>query len=356
MVEEKVEELEEILENPWDNVYWFARWLIDTDRYGAPGRNSKLMLSISAEVREKLSELRDEDEETAVETLYNVICNLILSDRDPTTKIYRQLEVFCRDIHKKILTRKDVEVFALTCERVMVPINRALEIIPNDDYTFAESVASVLLTTKKEEGLKTVISIWDDLGLHGCLTAERTQVVEAFKALREHLNEHYPQRDIDIILTAFIQEFERRLLQKRKGRAGRSLEDVTTFILQHFHIKAVHVPTHITASLELDRLVSCKDGTYIGISCKRTFRERWKQAFTSDMKLLNQNKIKALWHALTFDRDLSNDKIEEIGKHRGIIYLPDDSPRFKEAIRNPKIKGYVRPLSHFIEDIELEIG
>src|SRR5262249_27478582 len=138
----------------------------------------------------------------------------------------------------KLLTIKDAEVFGLTCERVMVPINRALEEVPSDDRAFGEAVASALLSTKKEEGLKTVISMWDDLGLHGCLTAERTQVVEGFRMLREHLSNGFHQRDSDIILSAFVQEFERRLSQKRKRRAGRSLEDVTTFILHQFDIKA----------------------------------------------------------------------------------------------------------------------
>jgi hypothetical protein len=112
----------------------------------------------------------------------------------------------------------------------------------------------------------------------------------------------------------------------------------------------------VTTSLELDRMVWCKDGWAIGISCKRTFRERWKQAFTSNMQLLDEHHIKALWHAVTFDRDLSDNKIEEIGTHRGIVYLPDDSECFRTASANPLLKEFVRPLTHFISDLKREIG
>lgn len=45
------------------------------------------------------------------------------------------------------------------------------------------------------------------------------------------------------------------------------------------------------------------------------------------MDLLNRHKIRELWHVLTYDKDFSDDKITEIGSHRAILYLPDDSPK-----------------------------
>lgn len=74
------------------------------------------------------------------------------------------------------------------------------------------------------------------------------------------------------------------------------------------------------------------------------------------MQLLDEHRIKALWHAVTFDRDLSDNKLQEIGTHRGIVYLPDDSERFRSASTNPRIKAFVRPLTHFISDLKHEIG
>lgn len=74
------------------------------------------------------------------------------------------------------------------------------------------------------------------------------------------------------------------------------------------------------------------------------------------MQLLDEHRIRTLWHAVTFDRDLSDNKIEEIGTHRGIIYLPDDSARYQSAITDPHLKEFVRPLTHFISDLKHEIG
>jgi hypothetical protein len=157
-------------------------------------------------------------------------------------------------------------------------------------------------------------------------------------------------------LTSFCQEFERRVGQKRKGRAGRGVEGVTSFILDYYKIKASEKPEHFTTGLEIDRWVKTKSGWYIGISCKRTLRERWKQAYTTDLDLLNQHKIKALWHVMTFDRDLSDDKLTEMGSHRAIFYLPDLSDRYQSASTHTGMSNYVRPLTSFVQDLKKEVN
>ncbi|MEW6587290.1 MAG: hypothetical protein AB1442_16985, partial [Nitrospirota bacterium] len=240
----------------------------------------------------------------------------------------------------------------------IIPITLALKEIPSNDSVFAQSIVGALLETEGEAGLPTVINLWDDLGAYGCMTAERVQVVKAFDLLRKHLTAlHLHDTDENLILTAFCQEFERRVGQQRKGRAGRSVESVTALILDHFRLgPASEMPEHFTTGLEIDRWVRDRDGWYIGISCKRTLRERWKQAYTTDIDLLNRHKIKALWHVLTFDRDLSDDKLTEMGSHRAIFYLPDDSPRYRFARDHPGMKDYVRPMSHFVADLRAAIG
>jgi hypothetical protein len=70
------------------------------------------------------------------------------------------------------------------------------------------------------------------------------------------------------------------------------------------------------------------------------------------MDLLSRHKIRELWHVLTYDKDLSDDKITEIGSHRAVLYLPDDSPRLENALLHPGMKNYVRPMTHFIEDLK----
>jgi len=347
----------QISQSPWDNVYWFARMLIASDKYGGVGVDTATMLQIAVAVRTGLTRLSSEEDEVITMALMETIRN-IMRKRWGHTKKSGVVEALCEDLSERLLTPKDFQVLALTCERVMVPITQALDAIPSDDRVFAESIAGALLKTKGEAGLSTVINLWDDLGSYGCMTAERVEIVQAFGLLRKHLAElGLTEVEENLILTAFCQEFERRVGQKRKGRAGRGVENITSLILEHFGFERVsEKPEHFTTGLEIDRWVKCKDGWYIGISCKRTLRERWKQAYTTDVDLLNRHKIKALWHVLTFDNDLSDDKLTEMGSHRAIFYLADDSPRYKSASKHPGMQNYVRPMSEFVADLASEVG
>ena len=63
----------------------------------------------------------------------------------------------------------------------------------------------------------------DDIGSKGCMSAEREEIVETFGYLRDGLNNLLSNKEKDIVLTTFCQEFERRVAQKRKGRAGRGV-------------------------------------------------------------------------------------------------------------------------------------
>lgn len=278
----------------------------------------------------------------------------ILMNRWERTRKQDAVEALCEDLSRHLLSL----VLAFTCEHILIPTSDALRDIPDNDRKFAESIVQALLKTKGEAALPTVINLWDDLGSYGCMTAERTEIVRIFGLLRNHVRAmNLNELEENLILTAFCQEFERRVGQKRKGRAGRGVESVTSLILEHFEFsRTSEGPEHFTTGLEVDRWVKCKDGWYIGISCKRTLRERWKQAYTTDIDLLNRHKIKALWHVVTFDRDLSDDKLTEMGSHRARLYLADDSPRYLSASRHPGMSVYVRPISRFVSDLREEAG
>ncbi|MBI4683624.1 MAG: hypothetical protein HY755_00305 [Nitrospirae bacterium] len=343
-----------ILENPWDNVYWFSRFLINSDKYGGVGAETETMLKLASGLEVLIDKLKGKtDEESIVQSASEFIRNTLL-ERWGSTKRRKQVLNLCQDIGKRLNSIIDIEVFRLSCEKILVPINEALKVIPNDDRIFAESMATALMKTKGESGLSEIINLWDDLGVQGCLSAERSQVVKKFGNLRESLDTKMKPKEIDIILTAFCQEFERRVGQKRKGRAGRGVESVTSFILNFYKIKATHAPEHFTTGLEVDRWIKCRDGWFIGISCKRTLRERWKQAYTTDLGLLDRHRIKALWHLITYDRDLSDDKITEMGSHRAILYLPDNSERYLTVKAHPGMRNYIRPMTQFASDLKKE--
>ena len=203
------------------------------------------------------------------------------------------------------------------------------------------------------------MSTWDTMGVDGCLNAERFEIIGEFTKLRSNLRTlAYKRTEIEdnTILTAFVQEFERRAGQKRKNRAGNSLEDVATFLFNYYGFKSHEKPDHFQTDIEVDKWFKCTDGWSIGLSCKRTLRERWKQVSSADGNALSRYKIKEIWHLLTYDRDLSDDKITMLGQQRQVFYLMDDSPRYLSAKEHIGVKDYVRPLSALIDDIAREQG
>lgn len=257
-----------VLESPWDNVYWFARFLINSDKYGGVGVETEMMMKLATGLEVLVPKLKGKtSEEAIIQSAIEFIKNTLL-ERWGKTKRKNHVQNLCQDLEGRFNCILDLEVFRLTCEKVLAPINEALKAIPNDDKVFAESMATALMKTKGERGLAEIINLWDDLGVQGCLSAERTQVVKRFGSLRRSLNPSLNPQEVDIILTAFCQEFERRLGQKRKGRAGRGVESVTSFILDYYKIKSSHAPEHFTTGLEIDRWIKCSDGWYIGLSCK----------------------------------------------------------------------------------------
>ncbi len=327
--------------------------LISNDKYIAIGKEPKLLSTLASSLRLVAKESKGKDTlNLQKQTLRNIIEERHKKTASRDNRVQRMLS----ELDEEINTLDDMDVFILTCENIMLPLQQAISNIPSDDKEFTLNIAKSYLDIQGEEGLATVISLWDDLGIKGCLTAERTEIVRAFTTLRVLLtkDKSITEEDRDIVLTAFTQEFERRAAQKRKKRAGGSLEDVTDFILGYYKIKRAEAPSHFQADLEVDNWVKAKDVWLIGISCKRTIRERWKNV-SSSTEVYNRFKVKYIFHVVTFDEDLSDDKLTLLGEQRQVFYLPDNSRRLKYASEHVGLKNYVRPISQLINDIRKEL-
>ncbi len=350
----KATEILSNIQNRWHNVYWFSRMLINNDKYIAVGKEPKLLSTLASSLRLLAKESKGKDTlSLQKQTLRNIIEDRYKKTTSRDNRVQRMLD----ELDEEINTLEDMEVFIMTCENIMLPLHQAISNIPSDDKEFTLNIAKAYLDIQGEKGLATVISLWDDLGIKGCLTAERTEIVRAFTSLRVLLekDKSITKEEQDIVLTSFTQEFERRAGQKRKKRAGGSLEDVTDFILEYYKIKRAEAPEHFQADIEVDNWVRTKDGWLIGISCKRTIRERWKQVSSAEATILSKFKIKHIFHVVTFDEDLSDDKLTLLGGHRHIFYLPDNSRRLKYASEHIGLKDYVRPISQFINDLKKQI-
>ena len=346
---------QKIENSPFKNIYWFARHLLNTDQYGALGKTKENQLLNTVSVLETLMVQDGMTENEKLLVCKNTLSSEIKGMVKQGTKNAGLVLNFINTLNEEINTLEDVIIFCMTMKYVVAPINQALITIPSNDIEFCEKSATNILDTLGEEKAGLVIETWDNLGVKGCLDAERTAVVEAFTKLIDNLSSlnviEHCDLDDNLVLTAFVQEFERRLGQKRKARGGNSLETVVSFLFDYFKFPSTEAPSHFDQDLEVDKWFKCKDGWSVGISCKRTLRERWKQVSQADRGTLSHFKIKELWHIITYDKDLSDDKIVRLGEQGQIFYLMDNSETYQKCSNHIGMKNYVRPLSRFILDI-----
>lgn len=338
------------IQNKWENVYWFSRMLINSDKYVPIAKSPQLLLTIASSLRVIASNTTDKD---TLLLQKQALRNLIEERYQKAASMQNRVRQLLKDLDSMIQSSQDMDVFIVTCEHIIMPLNQAITNIPNDDREFTINIAKSYLDVQGTNGLASIVALWDDLGVKGCLTAERTEIIKAFTTLRVLLSKTFNLSDYDkdIVLTAFTQEFERRAAQKRKQRAGGSLEDVTNFILAYYNIKQAEDPAHFQADIEVDNWIKTKDNWLIGISCKRTIRERWKQVSSAESQILSKYKIKHIFHVVTYDEDLSDDKLSLLGGHRHIFYLPDSSRRLSYASQHIGLKDYVRPISELVNDL-----
>ena len=327
---------------------------MDTDQYGGIGRSKEIMLLNGVSFIETIiiNDQLNENEKFKISKEY--ILNEINNAANKNTKTHLKHVNLIRRLNSEINNLTDLIVFCIAVKYMVTPINQALLTIPSNDYEFSAKAAKTILDTYGKEKVGLVISVWDSLGIRGCLNVERVAIVESFTKLIDNisnLNIEHDNIDDNIIFTAFVQEFERRAGQKRKARGGNSLESVLNFLFDYFKIKSSDKPAHFDQDIEIDKWFKCKDGWKIGISCKRTLRERWKQLSQADRGTLSHFKIKEVWHLVTFDSDLSDDKIVRLGEQSHIFYLLDDSPVYQKCISNQGMRLYVRPLSRLINDV-----
>jgi hypothetical protein len=338
--------IQRILNSDYAMFYIFYKILV---RYSV-NRNTKLIIQVVSAIRLVRSLKKDTD---SLALQKRVLRNFIEERYSRTASTNTRVQLLLADLDKEINSQELMNVFILTCENILVPLQQAIANIPSNDREYTLNIAKAYLDVEGKHGLADVILLWDDLGVKGCLNAERTEIVRAFATLRVLLsNDNLKDDEKDIVLTAFVQEFERRAAQKRKTRAGGSLEDVTNFILGYYNIQRAESPEHFQADIEVDNWVKTKDGWLIGISCKRTLRERWKQVTSADASVLSKFKIKYIYHIVTYDEDLSDDKLALLGGLRHIFFLPDNSRRLKYASEHIGLKDYVKPISSLIDVIE----
>jgi hypothetical protein len=344
------------LSSPYENVYWFARALVGSE-YGSEGSDTTKMLNLSQRI-DTLFAVTEPKLETSKQIIWSFLRKLHRSGTQAASKVEKLID----RLDQLIASPEDLAVLKFTIDHIIIPTNELLRRVPSSDKEAAEELIRAYLAEEGEAGLRDVILMWDRVGQHWCMETERVVIVAGFRLLRETLDDllqgkQITRIDADQTLTAFVQEFERRLVRGvRPGRAGRSLEDVTGVILDHFGIKNyVDAPDHIKTVFEVDKVIPLPDGWRIGVSCKRTLRERWKQSASLDLQTMDDEKLRSTLHVITYTSDLTVPKVQAIGESRGIVYIPDDDHFFQNHSADPTVSAFIRPMTSFISDLKKEI-
>jgi hypothetical protein len=345
-----------------EKIYWFLRWFIETDK-GAVGKNIKqmqlLLDALNVSIIHLPKEINDEDR---VNILIGVLTDFILGkNKKLSTKRFDLVD----ELVLNLKSENDFHALLFTLEHILIPSNNALNAVPTRQASdIAKSYAENLLKKRGTKGLANILVEWDSITLDISLNRERDIISNLFMEVRKKLEtklKFYEDEDrantesgeaipsnSDVILTALVQEFERRLGQKRKQRSGQDLEDATSFIFKFYGFSCAPGPQHFTGGIEVDNWIQDKKGWYFAFSLKRTLRERWKQTVV-DTDTLTRHHIRNIIHLICKDRDLTDNKIADMGANRHLFFIADESDVLKRVEKDSVLKDFVYPMSYLIE-------
>jgi hypothetical protein len=343
--------------NSAEKIYWFLRYLVETDK-GGFHKDRKSIIRLRDSLGASLSVSGEFSEDEQLSILSGILTSELDSSCKKDTKKHSQYMLLGSELIDLFTNITDLHAFVFCLDKLLLPSTNALDNVPSSEASeIAKTYAVEVLKNKGTQGLANILREWDSITLDICLNRERDIATGLFKEVRKELesNAEYEKFKLnspsvepsDIILSALIQEFERRLGQKRKQRSGQDLEDATSFIFEYYGIPCASGPQHFTAAIEVDNWTKDKKGWYIGFSLKRTLRERWKQTVV-DKDTLTEFKIRNILHLICNDGDLTENKIADMGSKRHLFFVPDNSHVIKMVESDSVLKDYVKPMSSLI--------
>ena len=321
--------------------YFLMRKMIAKDDSNSFGKSSENLEKLSV----AFGKLKTTGAKSKVTELIQK--NSALLSRKPGSKVDYRLGKFRDFLRANIVDDETFDLAVFTVSKLMPLVNAAIEAVPTDQaQILAKKSATRLLKANGDHALEQIINDWDDFTLIECLSVENNlakSLIEnisgaVLKASSPNITKHE-----GFLRAASLQEFERRAGQKRKSRSGDDLHHATVTILQHLGIAHDPNPQLITGVIEADLTLKAKNGWKVLVSCKRTGRERVKQA-TTTLNELNANRIhKMVWFFTHFDQTAN--RVQDMGIRGNVFYLPDSSKEYKDLSKNPAISKYVFPIS-----------
>jgi len=173
------------------------------------------------------------------------------------------------------------------------------------------------------------------------------------ESLLRKLHKKYPSpRDfaekVSRCVYPLIQRLEFRAGQRRRARGGGTFEMIIRYLLGKLNIpcqkpkgtKFTKILKRIDIVVPDQETAVTRPDQALFLSCKRTLRERWKQSIP---------ERKPSWRVflLTVDKELSEDKANEIDSLGMIVYVRDEL-KSKPYLAN---KAWIRRLSSLPQDL-----
>ena len=326
---------------PQNIAYFTLRELISKDGSNSMGKNNNLLLKFCEIIEKEIVTIPDP--KTVINSFFTQYGDLLNSRSAAVNLRRKNFQLFLLEnikLHADLLTLYSVL-------RILMPrINEAIDAIPTDDaMDIAKNSAEELLSSQGDAALEKLISNWDDFTLKTCLQMENDIAEQLLSDVSNDIETNsylMGAKNKAHMLVATLQEYERRAGQKRKQRSGEDLHHAVITILDHIGINHDPVPQLISGVIEADLMI--EKGKYkILISCKRTGRERVKQATTDIAELQRMRIKKMVWFFTHFDQ--SRDRVIDMGVRGNIFYLPDSSEDFKRLSTDAGTKDYVLPIS-----------
>jgi hypothetical protein len=340
-------------------VYWFARDLVASSFGSYAAKETETLRRLHSTLgdtqtgQETIGEnsLRSQ-KEIIRETILGSVSREYTGD---ISKRYRQTEDLVERILRRIDEEDDIREFRIAIDAV-VQTSEILDTTPS--FGEEEIIEIVDETLEAEDGMLDTSKAWDALfnvdvdGEAYQLGAQRDPLITY---VHEKLEEFRVDPDISEqeaarIVSAIVQEYERRAGQSRASTAGNVLETGLQHIFDRFGIPATGSPEHF-GDLEIDNLVEGPEGS-IGFSCKRTLRERFRQSLSREAEI----GVDEVWFVSLLMADVSREKIEDIKNDGSRIYVPRDSFVWQRYNDDEDLSYSLRPADEFVTDIIDFIG
>ncbi len=324
-----------------NDLYWFLRYLIKAD-YGGIATNNPGTVK---ELRRKLNHLLDNDAE--LEELHSAIKNTLLGATTKGTDKYKEVNQLVAKINGRVDSRESAWELKRSCQPILKStqaLDRAPEI---DDDTIKLYVDNAIEDSDGSLSPRNGFDAFTTIDEEGTIVQAGGQNKQLILLVEELLeNDCHPDSDLSrreqaILLASVCQEFERRAGQSRSSNAGGVLETGVEYLLDRFGLPVTGEPSHVD-TVEIDVFVET-EATTLGLSCKRSQRERFRQSLRRD----SDTDLDAVWFVTLETGDISEEKLNHIAEDNARAYVPEETPAWKEY----KAHEAMYPGSDFVEDI-----